>query len=516
MKQMILCMMLLLCMNPFLFASDKAPELWGGLIPGPNKVGFRFSEETDLSRPCVGDANGKQGRVVRMYLWYPAVATALPCMRFKAYADLAAGDFESAPVSLAEPGFMDRAIPLSLGFSEPGLARLLEARTAAVRDAAPHEDAFPLLLFGQGLYYESPITHSILCEFLASHGYVVATCPLTGPHSRHVRLDTAGLEAQVRDLEFVLSRSVRLPFVDSKRLGLLGFDMGGMAAVVLLMRNPGVKAMASLDAGIVFGHPSELPGKMPDYDVNPFRVPWIHLTSAKTIHANQALLHTQSLFAKARYADRYLLGFEETQHVNFNSYSLLGMEKPVPGYWGPLHPASKRIYSLICDYLLHFMNGYLCRDPEGLAFVEQPVEAHPAHGFSFFMEKKKAEPAPPTGDDFVNALYFQGIQEALRLVRKTAPGDGKEAFSEAYLNEMGYKCLYFWGRPEWATSIFELMVERHPESSNAYDSLGEAYLYHKKYDLSVRSYRKSLDLNPENENARTALERLKQQGYGVE
>ena len=48
----------------------------------------------------------------------------------------------------------------------------------------------------------------------------------------------------------------------------------------------------------------------------------------------------------------------------------------------------------------------------------------------------------------------------------------------------------------------------YPGSSNAYDSLGEAYADRGRKDDAIRSYKSPLELNPENANAKAALERL--------
>jgi Tfp pilus assembly protein PilF len=44
--------------------------------------------------------------------------------------------------------------------------------------------------------------------------------------------------------------------------------------------------------------------------------------------------------------------------------------------------------------------------------------------------------------------------------------------------------------------------------ANVYDSLGEAYLKQGEKALAVENYKKSLDLNPQNENARDVLKKL--------
>jgi len=49
----------------------------------------------------------------------------------------------------------------------------------------------------------------------------------------------------------------------------------------------------------------------------------------------------------------------------------------------------------------------------------------------------------------------------------------------------------------------------YPESYNAYDSLGEAYMRAGEKDFAIRNYEKSLELNPKNENAKKMLENLR-------
>lgn len=78
---------------------------------------------------------------------------------------------------------------------------------------------------------------------------------------------------------------------------------------------------------------------------------------------------------------------------------------------------------------------------------------------------------------------------------------------ENILNRLGYIELNK-GNVTRAVEIFELMAAKYPESANAYDSLGEAYLKADERDNAVRNYKKSLELNPYNENARKILIKL--------
>ncbi len=57
--------------------------------------------------------------------------------------------------------------------------------------------------------------------------------------------------------------------------------------------------------------------------------------------------------------------------------------------------------------------------------------------------------------------------------------------------------------------LFELNVETYPESSNVYDSLGEAFMDAGNKKQAIFNYEKSLALDPSNTNAKKMLEKLK-------
>mgnify|MGYP003663579770 CR=1 FL=1 len=71
---------------------------------------------------------------------------------------------------------------------------------------------------------------------------------------------------------------------------------------------------------------------------------------------------------------------------------------------------------------------------------------------------------------------------------------------ENELNNLGYRLLND-GRVEDAIKIFTLLVSEFPTSANPYDSLGEAYLINGNQSLALKNYKKSLALNPDNDNA---------------
>jgi CubicO group peptidase (beta-lactamase class C family) len=80
-------------------------------------------------------------------------------------------------------------------------------------------------------------------------------------------------------------------------------------------------------------------------------------------------------------------------------------------------------------------------------------------------------------------------------------------FSETELNTLGYQLLGMKRRKD-AIEIFKLNVEMFPKSANPYDSLGETYLADDQKDLALASYKKAVELDPENANAQLIVKRL--------
>lgn len=82
-------------------------------------------------------------------------------------------------------------------------------------------------------------------------------------------------------------------------------------------------------------------------------------------------------------------------------------------------------------------------------------------------------------------------------------------FAENLLNQIGYRLLRG-GNVAAATEVFLFNTERFPNSANVFDSLGEAYAVAGNTSAAIRSYEKSLALDPTNANAKDRLSRLRQ------
>jgi len=124
--------------------------------------------------------------------------------------------------------------------------------------------------------------------------------------------------------------------------------------------------------------------------------------------------------------------------------------------------------------------------------------------------QEPATPKRPLFRDLGPTILNQGVDAAVaqyRDLKRNKPNDYD--FGERALNSLGYMLLEK-DRISDAITIFKLNVEEYPKSGKVYDSLGEAYAKNNQKQLAIESYRKSLELDPKDENAVNKLKELEQ------
>lgn len=182
------------------------------LIYGPHAVGFQLLTLEDPTRSFPSDdPAAPRSRPVRVYIWYPAEGASGKAMKVGDFVRLAADDFRLTTKASSDARTeANLPVPLAKGLDRPQTQALMKSPIKAILGAEAGPGTSPLLIVGQGLYYESPLSHIFLCEYLASRGYVVASCPLLGTQHRLVNLNVEDLETAIRDLEFAAAVVERL------------------------------------------------------------------------------------------------------------------------------------------------------------------------------------------------------------------------------------------------------------------------------------------------------------------
>ncbi len=116
-------------------------------------------------------------------------------------------------------------------------------------------------------------------------------------------------------------------------------------------------------------------------------------------------------------------------------------------------------------------------------------------------------PVIPMMEETMSQKGMAAAIDRCRALRKSKPEEYD--FSEAGLNRFGYRLLEREDKSP-AIELFRFVVEIYPNSANAYDSLGEAYMESGNKKLAIANYEKSLQLNPANTNAVEMLKRLRE------
>jgi tetratricopeptide (TPR) repeat protein len=104
-----------------------------------------------------------------------------------------------------------------------------------------------------------------------------------------------------------------------------------------------------------------------------------------------------------------------------------------------------------------------------------------------------------------NGSHRPELGYAVRALNEQKRKDWQYARSEEALNQWGYDLLRSGNKVE-AVKVFELNVSLRPNSSNAYDSLGDGYEALGDTGAAIRSYTQAVKLDP---NAKHTTEKLK-------
>ena len=234
----------------------ESGPLWGGLAPGDYTIGFRLLHETGRA-PTLGEE-----RTVRIGLWYPGKKNGdISSFKFGQY-------LEQRPEQILNQAFENWASNKDknslrrqyFGADADSFATILmETPTAVLPNAQPEDGKFPLIIHvlgRNGHQFES----TILWEYLASHGYVVASVAQFGKSLEESSLDFTleDMQLHLDDLLIAKQKVQALPSVQTDKIGLLGHSSGAIVALWLAVENEDIKAVVGLDGSMNRSHGREL------------------------------------------------------------------------------------------------------------------------------------------------------------------------------------------------------------------------------------------------------------------
>ena len=496
-----LLLILLCCPTVF---GDSYP-LWGDLQAGPHPVGFTARFEYDNSRVFRAKYNadgklyaGNRARPIQIAIWYPAEKTTQNHMRFEEYAYLLAQELDFSPLTPEKKQEAGRNFfrlrGVTAAFSDQTMKTFLEEKAFPARDATQAKGKFPLIIYAPGSS-GAAIENTVLCEYLASHGYIVAALPSMGAYERSASVDLTGFYAYMQDIEFVIGFMHRFPNVDPNALGIAGFSMGGSAATLVQMRNFDVDAVVYLDTGIVYDVVEDWFRPSNYYNKADLRAAQLYFVRKDVDGLNLKRLDA------APFAETYVMLSEKGyRHVDFISYGLLA---------GVINPKAadktkdaRRLYQLVCESANDFFDAYVKHDSSKRKALDTAL-SESAESSVFTASYRAAAGAPPREFELMQIIRDGNLAEAKSLMQKYSD---HSLFREATLNNLGYEFL-FRGDTKKAIAILDLNAQTFPQSANAQDSLSEAYEAAGDADKSLAHAKRAIELL----NADTVMEASRKQ-----
>jgi len=483
------------------------------LNSGKYKVGFKHYAAVDSTRTyqIKNDFNNQFiNRPIPISIWYPATIKNSNSKQLTVLDYLEILKEEEEWKNLPNEFLLDWFPYL---WNTPQNKAHLSEKATAFSNPTFLDRNFPVIVYAPS-YQASSIENFALFEYLASNGFVVISSPSRGTDTRWLEGGTTkDMETQSRDVEFLLKEIYKYGNIDFDRIALMGFSFGGLSNAITAMKNNDVSAIVSLDGTERYNY--AVLEKSPYFNLDRFTIPYIHFAQKEipkeVLNSDKIpaeLNYKFQLYDSIKYSNAYSYKFHHLTHSYFSSYGVLFTNRDKRQDKSDAKIMAS--YKLLSEHTLQFLNATLKNDENAKTYIENNPEKN---GFPKSLISKTMKKANETGfdyKDFNDLSLNQDYQGLIPLYNKTVAKHSNLQLKEGMLNTLGLRLSFNPSKVEQGINVFLLALHIYPKSANLYDSLAEAYLYKKDFNNAITSFEKSLELNPENQNAINRLKQLKE------
>ena len=237
----ILSVLCALCICTSVFAASRTSSFQFLQKPGPYPVGLKVVDQYDRSRTYPANnsspSSAGEARPLQTLIWYPSLRSPVKPMRVGDYIRLADTEIHFNAPNKRENRW--RSL-LKTSFDIP---------LWAVQDAQLTKERYPVLIYAPS---DSSVSweNADLCEYLASHGYVVLANPSMGVSTRDMTDDLDGINAQARDISFLITYAKTLPNADMSQVAVVSWSWGGNSSLFAAARDRRIDALVSMDGSM--------------------------------------------------------------------------------------------------------------------------------------------------------------------------------------------------------------------------------------------------------------------------
>ncbi len=491
--------------SSILFAQGK---IFGYMEPGEYKVGLQIVKTYDNGRtfgPQSADDEEwrNNARPMQILVWYPATGEGNPL----SYQDYILTGFSEVDFTPLSDEMKERFIGMHKnafirnGADSARIASMLNRKSFAVPNLKATEGNFPLVVYSPG-GNERCYENFILAEYLASHGYIVASIALTGDDSQLMKFEPAEYENSVDDILFVISFMQNFPNVNRSRMGLVGFCWGSMVNVMVANRNANVDVLVDL-----FGANNDKATreKIETYRYSRLKNP----TLAYMQLAGSPEERDNYFLENYLYGGCFQVRYENISHNAFTSNYVSRYhyyKDKLPGNHTEQYTDTiDNCYKNTCKYTLGMLNAYLKKDEKAKQNLMKMMNSE-MNGEKHLVQN--AMPLPLNSAEFMKVVKEQGVNEAIRIYNEVRSKDKSwRLFQENAMINYGYT-LIAQKNIDDAIELFNLVLNDFPDSWNVYDSLGEAWFMKGDKEKARKYLEKSVELLPANTHAKEILHKL--------
>jgi pimeloyl-ACP methyl ester carboxylesterase len=263
-----------------------------------------------------------------------------------------------------------------------------------------------------------PDDSSVLCELLASHGYVVMSSAYPNWYAEGVGIGS-DLHTSFRDLEFLSRFARELPFADTDRLGAMGHSWGAIAVLHwAALPDSSLRAFVTLDPGFEYGAIEDTGLEML---ISHMKANKGNIRAAALRFSGRPTLKTNIDFLEPhlKYAPDYQAAVTGLTHNDYLTHGAIGpallQEK-----WPDPKGVRRTNYDRICRHILLFFDATLKQQAVARESLEKSVRGEGLDD-GFRLTFKPAAPVPPTNGQLASSLKGHGLEKTLELIR-SIPG----------------------------------------------------------------------------------------------